>query len=220
MLLRRNESGERDTISTIRDIVEIVAIIAAGVWAFYVFVYENGIKPSFAAPDVNVTATMQRLSTRNGLIAVKLSVQLHNVGTVKAHLLALVVNVEGQRVISEAQPRRRSGGEDYDNGGFFRLDAPIAVYTWGYLTHQGDPSSQHGTELDPGSTIDNDRIFYVPAGRFDLLTLGIDAPYTKYDDIIPTKLVQQPNGRISAVTKISGRMDQFNIKNLTSLDIR
>lgn len=221
MLLRRNESGERDSISTIRDIVEIVAIVLAGIWAFYVFVYENRIKPSFAAPDVNVTASMERLSTQNDLTAVRLSVTLHNVGTVKARLLALAVNVYGQRVIAEKRrPYGSNLGIDYDNGNFFRLDAPEAVYTWAYLTHQGDASSQHGTELDPGSSIENDRIFYVPRGRFDLLTLGIDAPYTKYEETIPTSLVFQPNGGIKAVTANSLHMDQFNIKTVTSLDIR
>lgn len=221
MLLRRNDSGERDAISTIRDIVEIVAIIAAGCWAFYVFVYENRIKPSFATPDINVTATMQQLSTRNGLTAVRLSVTLHNVGTVTARLLALVVNVNGQRVVAEIRrPHNSNLGIDYDSSNYFRLGAPIAVYTWAYLTRQGDPSSQHGTELDPGGSIENDRIFYVPRGRFDLLTLGIDAPYTKYDETIPTSLVFQANGGVKAVTAASADMNQFNIRTVTSLDIR
>jgi hypothetical protein len=52
-----------------------------------------------------------------------------------------------------------------------------------------DPSTGQDTQLDPGSPLENDRIFYVPQGRFDLLTVGIDAPYTKFDDAtIPSHL--------------------------------
>ena len=221
MLSRRNETGERNAISTVRDLVEIVAIIAAGCWAFYVFVYENRIKPSFAAPDVNVTASMQKLSQRNGLIGIGLHVQFHNVGTVQARFLASAINVFGQRVTARKQrPHPTRAGIDYDGGDFFQTDPPVAVYTWAYVTDQGDPSSRHESWLDPGSSVENDRIFYVPEGRFDLLTLGIDAPYTKYHDSMPASLVFQPDGGIKVNLQITPRMERFNIKTVTSLDIR
>lgn len=221
MLSRRNESGERDLISTIRDIVEIVAIIAAGCWAFYIFVYENRIKPSFAAPEINVTASMQRLSTRNGLIAVEIRVQLHNVGTVPAEFLAIAINVYGQRVIAQV-PRLHHGspGIDYDGSDFSRTDPRVAVYTWAYVNKPGNPKSGHQTELDPGGSIENDRIFYVPQGRFDLLTLGIDAPYTKYDETMPTTLEFEPDGGIKVNRPVTPRLQKYNIRTVTSLDVR
>jgi len=221
LLSRRREPGESNAIATIRDVVEIVAIIAAGVWAFYVFAYENRIKPSFAAPDVNATASMQKLSVRNGLIAVRLHIQLQNVGTVQARFLASALNVYGQRVVAQ-KPSRRAGvvGLDYDHIDFARADSPVAVYTWAYVTGQGDPTSHHESTLDPGSTIENDRIFYVPQGRFDLLTLGIDAPYTKYQDVMPASLVFENDGGVKVKIEVTPRMQQFNIKTVTSLDIR
>jgi hypothetical protein len=221
LLSRRNESGERDLISTIRDIVEIVAIIAAGCWAFYVFVYENRIKPSFETPDVNVTASMQRLSTHKGLTAVALHVQLHNVGTVQARFLAFAVNVYGQRVTAQApRPHPVDAGLRYDSGDFSRTDAAVAVYSWAYVTNQGNPSSSQGTTLDAGSTIENDRIFYVPQGRFDVLTVEIEAPYTKYETTMPGRLVFQPNGGIKVVMTHLPGLEEFNVKPVTSLDIR
>lgn len=221
MLSRRNDSGERDLTSTIRDVVEIVAIVAAGAWAFYVFVYENRIKPSFAKPDVNVTASMQRLSIHNGLIAVDLHVGLHNIGTVPARFLAVAYNVYGQRVMSQTPPPHKADpGIDYDGSDFTRAGSRVAVYTWAYVDTQGNPLSPHETALDPGNTIENDRIFYVPQGRFDFLTLGIDAPYTKYEGTMPASLVFQPDGGIKVLTKLGPRTEQFNIKTLTSLDVR
>ena len=49
-------------VRIVRDVVEIVAILAAGFWAFYVFVYENRIKPSFSDPQVSVGATLEKTS--------------------------------------------------------------------------------------------------------------------------------------------------------------
>ncbi|MGB8627603.1 MAG: hypothetical protein WCD03_15755 [Candidatus Cybelea sp.] len=46
--------------------VEIVAIVLAGAWAFYVFIYENRIKPSFTDLQTDVSATMQKTSQRDG----------------------------------------------------------------------------------------------------------------------------------------------------------
>lgn len=174
---------------------EIVAIVAAGIWAFYVFAYENRIKPSLADPEVNVTASMQRLGERHGLIAVGIRLQLHNIGTVKAHFLGMALNVYGQRV-AEGRPQISSGGRllQYDFSGY---------------------------ALDPGSTLENERTFYVPQGRFDLLSLGFDAPYTKFDDAtIPTHLEITPQGAARVATTLSSRIEQFNIMPVTSLDVR
>src|ERR1700727_3009702 len=74
-------------IAIVRDVVEVIAIVAAGIWAFYVFAYENRIKPSMASPEVDITSSIQRLSERNGLIAVGVRLELRNIGTVKAHFL-------------------------------------------------------------------------------------------------------------------------------------
>jgi hypothetical protein len=220
---RRADQGDvPHAIAIVRDVVEIVAIVAAGVWAFYVFAYENRIKPSLAGPEVNVVASMQRLGERHGLIAVGIRLQLHNIGTVRAHFLGMAVNVYGQRVIA-GRPQISSGGGllQYDFSGYARTGPRVPVYSYAYITHLGDPSTGQDAALEPGSTLENDRTFYVPQGRFDLLSLGFDAPYTKFDDAtIPTHLDVTPQGAARVVTTLSSRIDQFNIIPVTSLDVR
>lgn len=214
-------SSRRHTVAVVRDVVEVTAIVIAGIWAFYVFAYENRIKPSLADPDVNVTASMQRLSERNGLIAVALHLELHNVGTVRAHFLGMAVNVYGQRIVP-ANPRvsKKNPGLEYDFHGFYNAGPLVAVYSWAYVTSLGDPATGQDSFLDPGSTIVNDRTFYVAQGQFALLTLGIDAPYTKYDTAtIPTHL-EVRNGAAKVVTVHSPKVDRYSIEPVTSLDIR
>jgi len=221
----RKRAGQSDVahpIALVRDVVEVVAIVAAGAWAFYVFAYENRIKPSLAGPEVNVVASMQRLSERHGLIAVGIRLQLHNIGTVRAHFLGMAMNVYGQRVAA-AQPQilLGKGSLQYDFSGHARTGPRVPAYSYAYITHLGDPSTGQDTSLDPGSTLENDRTFYVPQGRFDLLSLGFDAPYTKFDDAtIPAHLEVTPQGAARVVTTLSSRVEQFNIMPVTSLDVR
>lgn len=208
-------------VTILRDVAEVLAIIAAGIWAFYVFAYENRIKPSLANPDIDVSASIQKLGERNGLIAVGLHLQLHNIGTVKAHFTGIAINVFGQRVVAGASRVPAQRPLHYEFGAFYHTGPRVPVFSWAYVTHLGDASTKQDTELDPGTTIDNYRAFYVPRGRFDLLTVGIDAPYTKYDSpTVPTHLVVSPQGDVKVVTTLSPNMQQYNINPVTSLDIR
>jgi len=221
MLFGRTRRPNRHAIAVVRDVVEIVAIVAAGVWAFYIFAYENRIKPASADPEVNVTASMQRLSDRDGLIAVSLHLQLHNIGTVRAHFLGMAVNVYGQRIVEGRQTPTPPSGTRYHFEGFYRRTPRVPIYSYAYITHLGDASTGQDTSLDPGSTLENDNTFYLPRGRFDLITLGIDAPYTKFDEkTIPSHLSISPQGAARVEVILTPRLEQFNINPVTSLDIR
>lgn len=205
-----------------RDVVEIVAIVAAGIWAFYVFAYENRIKPAMASPDVNVKASMTRLSEHNGLIAIDLHLQFQNVSTVYAHFLGLAVNVYGQRIVASNSPQlERPASSRYRFRGFFRAQPRVPVYGYAYVTNLGDPSTAQDTKLDPGNTIENDYMFYVPKGRFDLLTLGVQFPFTKFDEAtIPTHLAVTRQGEARVVTTLGPKVDQYYVIPVTSLDVR
>jgi hypothetical protein len=96
----------------VRDVVEVAAILAAGIWAFYTFAYENRIKPSFANPELNFVVTMQQLGQRGGLIGVRLHTEIHNVGTVPANIVGLSYWVLGKRV----EPTRTAQPPSVSNG--------------------------------------------------------------------------------------------------------
>jgi hypothetical protein len=213
-----DESVSPHATAIIRDVVEVLAVVAAGAWAFYVFVYENRIKPSFEQPEINISASMQQLTERNGLIGVGLRIQFHNVGSVKANFLGFAANVYGQRVVPAkpiAQPE--STNLNYEYHGFYGLRAPVPVYTWAYITHSGNPTTGVGTELDPGTTIENYRAFYVPQGQFDLLTVAIDAPYLKTDRTQPAHLTIKRQGSAEIVTENTPELQQYNVWPVTSL---
>jgi hypothetical protein len=212
------ESGAPHATAVIRDVVEVLAVIAAGAWAFYVFVYENRIKPSFEQPEVNISASMWQLNERNGLIGVGLRIEFHNVGSVKANFLGFAANVYGQRVIP-AKPVAQPEGTNlsYEYRGFYRLRPPVPVYSWAYVTKSGNPATGVESVLDPGTTVENYRAFYVPQGQFDLLTVAIDAPYLKTDGKQPARLDIQPGGGAKVVTEMTPELQQYDIEPVASL---
>jgi hypothetical protein len=77
--------------------VEIVALIIAAAWGFYVFVYQERIKPSYEQPtaEISVAVSHQPLHGDKELVSVVLSVK--NIGPVPLQMDGAVVNIYGVR---------------------------------------------------------------------------------------------------------------------------
>jgi hypothetical protein len=76
------------------------------------------------------------------------------------------------------------------------------------------------TALDPGTAIENYRVFYVPKCKFDLLTVAIDAPSTKSETPQPAHLFVGKDGDVKVVTELTADVQQYDIEPVTSLDVR
>lgn len=167
---RRDRTAEASTLTMVRDIVEIVAIVAAGIWAFYIFVYENRIKPALQPPDVTITGSMDRIGRVHGLDAIRLTVQANNVGSTAVTFLAYSVTVIGTRVVLSKTPvylMRRPYADAFQR--HFRLVNPVVVFRNAFLTKDADPNTTTGFTLQPASSSKADSVFYVPAGTYDRL---------------------------------------------------
>jgi hypothetical protein len=178
-------SATRLTIA--RDIVEIVAIVAAGVWAFYTFVYENQIKPAQSQADVQVEASLDRLGERKGLLAVDSRVTIHNVGIADVWVYGVAETVTGTTVRARTHgdaATAASGGNLLVEPGW-SPSAPSAVYGFAFLTKLADTSSKGGLNLRPGETVPFDRIFYVANGRFDEVQTHVSVRFSNRADFVP-----------------------------------
>jgi len=197
----RDPDHRHNAIRIIRDVVEIVAILAAGFWAFYVFVYENRIKPSFTEPQINIGATMQKSSQRAGAVGVLLKTDVRNVGTVRFYFVGYSVTVLGSRLMLSTRvlPPEGSDWSEVTHTSF-TLSKPVAVYGFGFITGLGNPSSPMGGQLEPAGSLEEEHTFYIPARRFDLLTAHVDACFAKYNNrTIPSRLVFRKGG-VATVT--------------------
>jgi hypothetical protein len=204
-------------IRIVRDVVEVVAILAAGFWAFYVFIYENRIKPSFTDPQMNVTATLQKTSERNGAVGILMKTDVRNVGAVRFYYVGYSVTVLGAKMTLSTRPlppERSSISESTST--YFRLSTFVPVYGYGFITTLGNPTSRQGGELEPGGDSNQEYTFYIPSGRFDLLKVHVDACFAKdADSTIPATL-QYRHGGVTGV-----RCGALHIEfDVGSLDLR
>jgi hypothetical protein len=187
MFLRRPpDAGERHALSpltTLRDVVEIVAIVAAGAWAFYTFVYQNDIKPANSPPLVQFEATMTRLGERRGFVAVESHISIKNEGVGDVWFYGIAETILGSTI----RPRPRSEppllGADVSHTELepgWIDDPPTAVYSVAIVTQLGNSRSGTTLELGPGKSLPFDRLFYVRAGRYDELQMHIDLRYAAH----------------------------------------
>jgi hypothetical protein len=217
LIFKHNDEGHRhDRVRLVRDLVEITAIVIAGFWAFYVFAYENRIKPSFTDPQLEFSVTMTQVVEHNGLIGIQVNNETKNVGKLRARLLGYALWVTGRKISPSLRaPEALSSSNRLEfRSGFYRESRRVAVYGYGYVTSLGDPSTTADLTLDPDDDQKSQDVFYVPRDDFDVLEAYLLVRYTKFDKtVIPTTLALGSDGL--PVFKGS-RTDNFDYDNVIS----
>jgi hypothetical protein len=214
MMFANHDVERLSWIRIVRDSVEVLAIVAAGIWAFYIFVYENRVKPSLGNPEIAFYATMTKVSEGDRMIGIQLNTEMRNVGQVKAHFLGYVIWVSGRRILPSAKIRTPVATNNalFLNGAFYRQSRRTAVYGYGYVTNLGDRTTTADLLLEPGDDEKNQDVFYIPKGKFDLLEVYLLARYTKYDDVFtPTKLGFAKDGLPTLIGRHDNNFDYDNV---------
>jgi hypothetical protein len=108
-LVKGEETGERGrllrihtiptTAERLRIIVEIAAIVAAGVWALYTFVYVQRIVPLSEPATFSVPTVVEQGSTVNGVTFLTIHKRLENTGNVPIDIAAEALSVYGERLV-------------------------------------------------------------------------------------------------------------------------
>jgi hypothetical protein len=80
-----------------RHLIEIVALSVAAIWAFYVFVYQEQIKPAHLAASLEVESRVSHTQMRGGSELINAELPERNIGAVPLQLDAAIVNVYGIR---------------------------------------------------------------------------------------------------------------------------
>lgn len=94
----------------LRIAVEIAAIVAAGAWALYTFVYEQRIKPLGEAPSFSVPTTVDQGPTVNGVAFLTVHKTLQNTGNVPIDLAAEAISIYGERLSTRIVARSSNSG--------------------------------------------------------------------------------------------------------------
>jgi hypothetical protein len=180
---------------TLRDAAEVAAILIAGVWALYVFVYENRIVPALEPPTPSIAIEMRHVGNDGNLAVVRLDETIHNPGPTEVHFLGYAVTVFGSRVVPSASMQAaKTGIGQNDLEAYNTYTTGVPIFREAFVSAQGNAKSTRGFDIEPTQTTAFSKEFYVPRNRFDRLEAWVGAVYVKSLDSIPTTLVIRPSG--------------------------
>ncbi len=194
----RRPPGHRG-VATARDILEILAILAAGIWALYVFVYEQRLKPAAEPPSVIFTGSLQRLGQHAGLIQFGVRGKVVNNGQTDVSIIALGFTADGLRYAPLSKP---FVDRSIHSTTIYERDARVAsrtiVYRLVELTQLAEPKYGGGSRLHPGQEVPYSATFAVKSGEFDSITLYGSLAYTKFNikGGYPTNVEHTPTGAV------------------------
>jgi hypothetical protein len=186
-----------DQWANFRHIIEAVAIVAAGAWAFYTFIYQEDIKPANEPAALDVTIALRRLGHDDRRELLGIALHFHNSGKTEINIAADAYNVWGERFASRQSKFRldRPTSHDYTFG-LPRVSRRV-VRTFAELRDMavgGRAGSNIVLEPDANETIDD--VIVVPRGEYDLLHGQVIA--------VPVKTSQTQKVRVAMVPNKTG----------------
>jgi hypothetical protein len=184
----------------LRTAVEIVAIVAAGLWALYTFVYEQRIKPLAEAPQFSILTTVDQGPTTNGVVFLTIHKRLENTGNVGIDIAAESLGVYGEIV----EPR---------NGRIRRITTPTSaeidadvprkavalLFSFAKLRSGAVGGSPTSFYLPPHSAAEEPFLVAVPAKRYPVIEI-VRKDYIGKVPIVPkfsVRIVRTPLGGYS-----------------------
>ena len=189
-----------------RTIVEIVAILAAGLWALYTFVYEQRIKPLSEQASFAVPTEISQGPTIHGVAFLTIHKRLVNNGDVPIDLAAESLTVYGEKVATAMQGPISESNSPYHRA--LRYDVPRHVekilYTAASLREGaigGNPNANF--VVPPHSSNAEDYLIAVPVKEFPVVRIRRE-DYVRKSPVIPkvnVRIVQSSLGEYTLSSK-------------------
>lgn len=185
---RADAKPRRVDADRLNALVQTLAILAAGAWGVYTFVYEARIKPSFEPPSVSVTTNLVRAGERGDHVAIRSTVTRKNVGQASVRVLGLAYNVIGVRVrfgegADGAGAERIEDRDAVTAARSYRLDEPgTVILRQGVLFAGATEQAAEPSDLNPGEAVSRDLIVYADRTKYDFVRFEVSLAYAREDD--------------------------------------
>jgi hypothetical protein len=167
-----------DRWTTVRQVVESLAIVAAGLWAFYVFVYAEKIKPASDPASLTQTVSVRRLGRDSSRDVLSIDIRLENSGKTEIDVAADAYNVWGERYgTRDARADKRSATQR-QYGRSIPVLSQTLIRAFAEL-RDAAVGGRTGTHIiiESGSTEAISYVVVVPRGKYDVIRAQtIDVP--------------------------------------------
>ena len=191
-----------------RHLVEIAALTIAAIWGFYVFIYQERIKPAHEPAELQTIVSVDHTRLQSNKEFIKVGVRMKNIGRTPLELGGLIVNVYGVKYTSQT-------GEHVEkplNG--------ILEISHGFVPR--DPSLQYtfaDTWKAPSAEFPETFVFAISPGAFDFVKIDYMVCWARpRSKPWPVAVVHQPDGSfwfsgaISAENIHSGLLCHYQLR--------
>ncbi len=186
-----------DRWTTFRHIIEAVAILAAGLWAFYIFVYQEKIKPAGQPAALNTGITIRTLghNARRDILGLRIS--LHNSGQTEIDIAADGYDIWGERYATTMSQRTQRKRDQVVSDRDLRMESETFVHGFMELRDMaiGGHAGNH-IVLEPGDNETFEDVVTVPHGLYDLFYARVIAVpiKTSQKTKLPIDIVRHSDG--------------------------
>ncbi|MDR7035738.1 hypothetical protein J2X36_000474 [Methylobacterium sp. BE186] len=215
------------TIERAASLTQTLAIVAAGAWAVYTFIYEARIKPGLEPPAVSVKTDLVKAGERGDRIAIRSTLTRTNVGHTGVRILGLTYNVVGISARFGTDPGREgafaaslAGSASVGAARDYALGEPGSVILrHGTLFEGATEGPAEPSDLNPGETVSRDLILYADRTQFDFLRVEVSLAYAKSDEPpVPLRFETGPGGRLSLQPRADCRAEPGTCRRLKATD--
>jgi hypothetical protein len=219
-------TASRFSMEALNSAVQTFAIVLAGVWAVYTFVYEAKIAPGLAPPSVSVTTALERVGQRDGVVAIRSTVTRTNVGQAEVRVLGLTYNVVGVRVrfgeaaAAGAMSGNLPGSSTVAQARYYdEPEGGEVILRQGVLFEGATALPSEPSGLNPGEAVSRDLVFYADPARFDSIRFLVELSYAKMSEPpVPLVFEVSPDERIAAVPGPDCRAEPSRCRALVRTD--
>jgi hypothetical protein len=155
----------------VRDVVQVVALTAAAVWAVYTFWYQASFLPANEVPNVVLSSTLEIVGERDGFVALKAHLRAQNPGKARVRIISESINLVGSRF--SPVPSAPLGPAALPQGRqSWALGSGVDAAGSALLASQVDtPSSPSNLSLEPNEILERTHVFRVSKQDWDVATL-------------------------------------------------
>ncbi len=166
-----------------RHLLEIIALIIAAVWAFYVFIYQERIKPATLPVYVESSVAVSHQPIGANVEFINVALNFRNIGSTQADLAGVAANVFGYRFLPKtfaytaAHPKVPGWFDVYDSLGTTQPKLLHSYY------HVWQPFGGYGARhLDAGGTSQISFWLGIHRGEYNVVTVAYRYCFTRTGD--------------------------------------
>ena len=169
-MMRRdvNLHSHPSRVEHVRHVVEIVAFGIAAIWALYVFVYQERIKPATAPLTLLHEINVEHEAIEGGKELVRVDASFKNIGESVVQIDGMVVNMYGFRFGSKSGESTDEPMDGVAKTNFGLMSSkPVPLYSFFDEWPSMGSHKVHNLTIEPGQVWHEYFAFAVPKGSYD-----------------------------------------------------